>query len=180
MARVNKPLGKSLERPLCRRYALVLVSPFNVDIATWDVTNQQRWRWALGMLADGECEALGAWPATATQDFLLRECLRERGVERIDGLLGDEPLARRMGVPVAVQPMKGAGVVARARASQLHAKIERAVSRATPFSGFHSVCACVGRILEQAELAELARQRRSLRAQWRARGLQTPAPATRL
>ena len=180
MVRVNKPLSKSLQRPLCRRYALVLVSPFNVDIARLDVTNQQRWRWALGMLADGECEALGAWPVTASQDLLLRECLRERGVERIDGLLGDETLARKMGVPAAVQPMKGAGVVARARAAQLHDKIERAVSRATPFSSFHSVSACVGRVLEQAELAELARRRLSLREQWRARALQTPAPAPRL
>ena len=125
------------------------------------------------MRVDGKCEALGAWPATVSHDLSLREHLRERGVERLDALLGDETLPRVMGIPVAMQPLNESGIVANALAGKLRANIESAASRASPFANVHWACACVDRVLEEAALA---RQRRSVRKHWRAEGLQTSAP----
>ncbi|WP_144006934.1 hypothetical protein [Pelomonas sp. KK5] len=166
-----------MTKPLCRRHERTLFIQFSFKMREPSGATKQLWRWALGMLASGECEVLGAWPATASHDRLLREHLRERGVERIGALLGDETLARVMGVPVARPPLKESGIAAMVRAAQLQAKIERAVSRESPFEDFDSACACIARVFEKAERAELVQQRRGLRDQWRAIRSQSPAPA---
>jgi len=155
-------------RPLCTRYSLLLIAPFNLGRLEKGSRVQVSWRWGYGMLADGEGEAVGAWPATAEQDRLLRESLRQRGVERIAALLGEETLAHAMDVPVATLPLKASTLAALAAVARLHAKIERAVSREAPFPDEASAAACIASVLQKAELSELAAQRRRLEGQWRA------------
>jgi len=129
------------------------------------------------MLADGECDALGAWPASAARDQLLREHLRERGLDRIDALIGDEGLACVMDVPVARLPLKASAIEALAAAARMHAKIVRAVSRGAPFADVESAVECIALVLEKAELSELAQQRRRLQDHWRAESSPSLAPA---
>jgi len=153
------------QTPLCRRYCIVLLRAFKVEMQCGEATETQRWRWGLGILAGGAFEPLGAWPATAFDDQQLWRSLQARGVERIGALIGDEVLASVMKVAVATPEMGDAHIAENGIAVRLHKKIERAVRRDAPFMDCDSAVACVSRVLQKAVLSELSAPRRTLRAQ---------------
>jgi len=80
-----------LRRPLCRRDALGVF-----DVAVVRVREAKGLRacsvpWAIGWLADGQCEPLGAWsePETASEGVLrMLGDLKDRGVERMAYVAG--------------------------------------------------------------------------------------------
>lgn len=71
-----------LSRPLCRRYSLAQFGAFQLHECNRG--DSLDWYWALGMLASGECEVLGAWqggPSSVAGQIAAD--LAARGVERI-------------------------------------------------------------------------------------------------
>jgi hypothetical protein len=76
-----------LSRPLCRSYAFAYFSTFATPFERGASNGSTCWCWALGMLADGQCEILGAWDgeATALATKIAKE-LNVRGIERIGAI----------------------------------------------------------------------------------------------
>ena len=72
--------------PLCRRYVWVRFDA--VEMYVWEARRQQvlQVHWALGGLADGQCELLGAWQQDSLPSMnwqVVFDELEARGVERI-------------------------------------------------------------------------------------------------
>ncbi len=79
--------------PLCCRYLVVVVDVLPLTVTEAGVVRDQIVYWALGMLADGEREVLGAWPRPAsgrTGLHQLFEDLKVRGVEKIRFVASNE------------------------------------------------------------------------------------------
>ena len=75
-----------LNRPLSRRYGWVLIDVASVRLRDAEGLHDHRVRWAFGWLADGECEALGAWmdrEGGSDEAGRLLMDLRARGLERM-------------------------------------------------------------------------------------------------
>lgn len=86
MAKAERGATQWSERPLCRRYALAMFDATIVRLRDADGLHDLRVRWALGWLADGDCEALGVWmdaDAGSGPPRQLPADLLARGVERI-------------------------------------------------------------------------------------------------
>lgn len=74
--------GGWLSRPLCRRYALAQFGAFQLDECSQGESLE--WYWALGVLASGQCEVLGAWQGgSSSVACQIAADLEARGVERI-------------------------------------------------------------------------------------------------
>jgi hypothetical protein len=73
--------------PLCCRYFAVHFDSLSVSaFGGGQTSHEMTLTWALGVLRDGECEALGVWPASVEgSTFWRRVCgeLQVRGVEQI-------------------------------------------------------------------------------------------------
>jgi len=73
-------------QPLCRHYLLVHFNALSTQVRGQGGSTGLPVRWALGVLADGQCEVMGVWPepepgASAWQ--AIHRDLTARGVERI-------------------------------------------------------------------------------------------------
>jgi len=79
------------ERPLCRRYVLAIFDVAAVRLREAKYLRDRSVPWAIGWLADGPCEPLGAWiePETGADGVprMLAD-LQGRGVERIAYVAG--------------------------------------------------------------------------------------------
>jgi hypothetical protein len=83
--------------PLCRRYSVLIIDTINVQMLEGSCLRDLPMRCALGVLADGQTEAIGAWPATASASTDSRQVaseLRDRGVEFIQYVLGDTSISK--------------------------------------------------------------------------------------
>lgn len=93
------------ERPLCRRYAAVVLD--RVVVGQLDTRSEGRmaFGWALGALSDGQAEVLGWWKAPDSESFEWRTVgakLAARGVERIGVIVDDSGVVSSLdasGVP---------------------------------------------------------------------------------
>jgi len=82
--------------PLCRRYSVLIIDTINAQMLEGAGRQDLPMRCALGVLADGQIEPIGAWPATtsASTDFRqVASALRDRGVEFIQCVLGDTSIS---------------------------------------------------------------------------------------
>jgi hypothetical protein len=82
-----------LRRPLCRRYILGIFDVSVVRLRDADGFRDHPVHWALGWLADGECEPLGAWIESergAEIPLQMLADLKGRGVERIWHVTGTD------------------------------------------------------------------------------------------
>lgn len=79
-------------RPLCAQYLVVIFESQLVAIRT-DAVRQHEVRWAIGVVADGQSEVLGAWcdsvPGICNWAAVFADLMR-RGVKRIVFVLGDD------------------------------------------------------------------------------------------
>jgi hypothetical protein len=84
-------LSAWLGRPLCRRYVLATFDVAAVRLREAKYLRDRSVPWAIGWLADGQCEPLGAWiePETGPDGApCMLADLRRRGVERIAYVAG--------------------------------------------------------------------------------------------
>ena len=84
---------KRLARPLCCRYLLLHGEALSVTVLEDGEPRTLTVRWGLGVLDDGQREALGAWPepesgVTASRELF--EDLQARGVEKVRFIVGNE------------------------------------------------------------------------------------------
>ena len=92
-------LGMGSERycaPLCRSYLLAMFDDLCVYAYEAGAARHWRFRWAIGVLADGQHEVLGMWHDSASDAVNRQEAsddLVRRGVERIRVIAGIEPNA---------------------------------------------------------------------------------------
>jgi transposase-like protein len=85
-------------RPLCCRYLLLHVEAVSMPVRESGALNDQTVRWALGVLANGEYEALGAWPKSESHASAWHEVfedLQVRGVEKVRFIASSERGAER-------------------------------------------------------------------------------------
>lgn len=93
-----------LRRPLCRRYILGAFDVAVVRLRDGDGCRDHRVHWASGWLADGECEALGAWieaDGGSQNPLRMMTDLAARGVERISQVTGTDSVDLRGRVAAA-------------------------------------------------------------------------------
>jgi len=77
--------GGWLSRPLCRRYSLAQFGVFQLDACNRGESLD--WYWALGVLASGQCEVMGAWQGgSSSVAGEIAADLEARGVERIGSM----------------------------------------------------------------------------------------------
>jgi Transposase, Mutator family len=92
MSRTNPPyMSHWSERPLCRRYAAVVVDRVVVREAARQREGQV-FGWALGTLSDGQAEVLGWWEPSQPASIEWRSVgdrLAARGVEHIGVIVDD-------------------------------------------------------------------------------------------
>ena len=91
-------------RPLCRRYLLLHVEAVSTPVRDSGASRDQIVRWALGVLADGQYEALGAWlkpESRATTWHAVFEDLQVRGVEKVRFIVSNELEAVRAELAMA-------------------------------------------------------------------------------
>lgn len=83
---------------LCCRYLVVRFDRLHIPMRHEGATTAAEWQWALGLFTDGQFEVLGAWrdEGAATPQRIAAD-LRNRGIERIKALAGDDSLAAAMG-----------------------------------------------------------------------------------
>lgn len=113
--------------PLCRRYSVLIIDTINVQLPEAASRRDLPMRCAMGVLADGQTEPIGAWPATtsASTDFLeMASELRDRGVEFIQCVLGDASISEgvRDAFPKAIH-------VARPALMERHSTVPRRLVR---------------------------------------------------
>lgn len=158
--------------PLCARYLVVYGRSVSWRTSTSGSGDGAQVLWAVGALASGETEILGAW---ATQDVsqptwaLVEEDLRRRGVEKIRVLITDDAEAVAADFPgnptlvyrSACTPLSLASLELTARqhriaerttsvADRINATIVRRLSRMAPISSAADVLALVARSLAQS------------------------------
>ncbi|MBE0546400.1 MAG: transposase [Rubrivivax sp.] len=81
-------------RPLCCQYLVLHFEALSVPVGEEGAAHDRTVHWPVGVLADGQCELLGAWfdpvsGATGWEEVF--EDLKVRGVEKIRFVVGDEP-----------------------------------------------------------------------------------------
>jgi len=148
-----------LHRPLCRHYAWVLLDALRVPVRHGDGDCEHRFHWALGWLADGECEGLGAWTHLEEDTDSLRwwfADLQARGVERLSNWACPGTGQGRGHVPSP----------AVLDAEQVRAGLHRAVRR---HGGFESASAVLDFIADALQRAERRLDRERLIAKGKAR-----------
>jgi hypothetical protein len=149
----TRPNNQAVElqsRPLCSSYALVIHERLTVQLLDGDLVRNEDVRWALGALADGSYDVLGAWAAPATGSWSWQhaaEDLKARGVERM-GLV----FAFRAEQPTAIPRRR----VRLFRASEeimlrLQRRASHAVKRRGPCSDIVDATALVENVLRRAE-----------------------------
>jgi transposase-like protein len=133
-------------RPLCCRYLLLHVEAVSTPVREDGPLRDQTVRWALGVLADGQHEMLGVWPANdgaPASANLVAADLRARGVQRVDVLIHGESDELRAAFlrafpeasaaspfhPVAQKAISGVTPRGRKGASEGLARIRRAQSQ---------------------------------------------------
>ncbi len=132
------------QRPLCRRYAWALVDSLLVPVRHSDGVVERRFHWALGWLADGECEGLGAWTPYEQDNDSLRwwfADLQARGVERLSNWACPGTGQGRGRVPLP----------AMLEAEQVRARLHRAVRRRGGFESASAVLDFIADALQRAE-----------------------------
>ena len=80
--------------PLCARYVVVFFKDLTVQIEEHSMIRRLAVHWAVGMLADGDCETLGAWPEAIAGVTPWQQILKDistRGVEKIRFISTPEP-----------------------------------------------------------------------------------------
>lgn len=80
-------------RPLCCRYLAVIFETQLVAVRRCEAVRDHEWRWAIGVVADGQCEVLGLWWYSIPAIFNWTEVFAElalRGVESIALVSGEE------------------------------------------------------------------------------------------
>lgn len=80
--------------PLCRSYLLAMFDDLFVDAHEDGASRRWRFRWAIGVLADGQQEMLGMWHDSTSKDVNRQDAsndLVRRGVERIQCIAGFDP-----------------------------------------------------------------------------------------
>lgn len=93
---VGTQASKEIERqgqPLCGRYLLLHFESLYISEREDGTLRDQTVRWALGVLADGQQEVLGAWrePASGVTGWdVVFEDLQSRGVEKIRFVVSNE------------------------------------------------------------------------------------------
>jgi hypothetical protein len=111
--------------------------------------------WAVGVLADGDWEVLGAWPGSAVGSAFWRSVWRDfdsRGIEKISLICASDPDARALCPAVKVLPPFGrvlgqSYVPANSSVGMLRADARRAIREA---SGFRAARIALGRLLANA------------------------------
>jgi hypothetical protein len=81
-------------RPLCCRYLAVVFETQRVAVRNQDALRDHEARWAIGVVADGQCEVLGMWWESVLGTFDWEEVFADltlRGVEKITFVAGSEP-----------------------------------------------------------------------------------------
>lgn len=81
-------------RPLCCRYLAVTFETQFVAVRRYEAVREHELRWAIGVVADGQCEVLGFWWDSIPGIFDWAEVFAEltlRGVESIAFVSGEEP-----------------------------------------------------------------------------------------
>jgi len=117
-----------LRRPLCRRYILGIFDVAIVRLRDADGFRDHPVHWALGWLADGECEPLGAWiesDSGAESPLQMLADLKGRGVERIWHVTGAEVGHLQEHVSAAFSGKTVGSSVDRVRAEALAASGQR-------------------------------------------------------
>lgn len=152
-------------RALCRRYLVVRIDRLRVP--TRDAGTAE-WSWALGFFTDGRVEVLGAWrdegPAMAQR---IAADLHDRGIERIDALVGDDSLldaaaglCPRWGRPSAAELAECRDFTPRLRqairwtdaaARRLQDRMQRAARRQVPFIDDVAASAFVAQAFRRAD-----------------------------
>ncbi len=145
------PKAESRTRPLCRSYLLAIHGRLAVEVRNGGNVRSEPVRWALGVLADGSCEVLGAWSTHGSLSWSWQDAvegLRVRGVEKIGFVfeLGCEPLHTMHGR--RVRTLHRSEEVVR----QLQRQACRAIKRHEPCSDVAEAAGLVEDILSRAEL----------------------------
>jgi putative transposase len=89
--------------PLCARYLGVMLARLDVGGRDDDVSAAHCVQWAVGLLADGELEMLGAWlsPADHARPGQMFADLKDRGVEAVRFVVSPDPAMTRVDVVAA-------------------------------------------------------------------------------
>lgn len=146
------PKTGSLTRPLCRSYLLAIHERLAVQVRDGSNVRSEPVRWALGVLADGSYEVLGAWTTPESRSWSWEDAvdgLRVRGVEKIGFVfeLGREPprsLHQRR-----VRTLHMSGLVMR----QIQRQACREIERSEPCLDVAEAAGFVEDLLRRAELA---------------------------
>lgn len=127
-------------RPLCCRYLLVRFEALYLWVRTEESVSVVPVRWALGALADGQCDVLGAWVEPFSGVLNWHEVfddLAARGVERIRFIVTAEPDAVSAAYPHAtvlnsVAPLLRPGSMLTAAAAPTEAPTEAPTDALSP------------------------------------------------
>lgn len=148
--------------PLCSRYFVVFVGSRSASICDNNEVCSLSFHWALGALADGDCEVLGAWPevtAGVTPWQQVFDDFTTRGVERIQFIATAEPSAvpappfGATMVPIyALAPRcQRLFVSAQVAARQMNHSLIRAVAKAGSFADREDALSFLGRALRRLD-----------------------------
>lgn len=153
---------------LCCRYLVVRFGRLRVPMRHEGATTAAEWHWALGLFTDGQFEVLGAWrdQGAATQQRIAAD-LRNRGIERIKALAGDDSLAAAMGrfrPKVSRQSMAelaGCGALGprmrqaihwtEVAAQRLQDRMQRVVRNQPPFAGDAAAADFIAQAFQRAD-----------------------------
>ena len=138
----------TMTRPLCRSYLLILIQTLSAPSNEKGRACDRTMAWALGVVADGKYESLGAWLSESddadTRVAILAD-LRLRGVEKIRYVVGP-------GGSDAAPPFPRCTVLASHEvADDLQRLASRAVRRHRPFESTADAVSFVAGALRRAE-----------------------------
>ncbi len=83
---INAQLSEWQARPLCCRYLSAHFDLLPMQVQEAGAAHCREAYWALGFLADGQCEILGSWLAPSSREMPWQEVfedLKDRGVEKV-------------------------------------------------------------------------------------------------
>lgn len=95
--------------PLCARYLGVMLARRDVGVRGDDVSAAHSVHWAVGLLADGELEVVGAWLSPCDDARPVQQLfadLKDRGVEAIRFVLSPDPTMTRVDALAAYPRVK--------------------------------------------------------------------------